>query len=137
MNYRKQNRTLRHAATFPFIWIVLFPMAIMDVVLEIYHRICFPLYGIPILRRKEYIRLDRHRLEYLSFFDKINCTYCAYANGLASYFVAIAGETEKYWCGIKHEPSKTYVEPAHHKNFAKYGDKKEYEAKYCKLAKKK
>jgi hypothetical protein len=115
---------------------MLFPMAIADLFLEIYHRICFPLYGIPTLKRKNYIRLDRHRLEYLSFFDKLNCTYCAYANGLAHYMVAIAGKTEEYWCGIKHAPAKGFSEPAHQKNFLKYGDKKSYEEKYCKLGKK-
>ena len=136
MKYKKYNRTLRHALSFPFIWLMLFPMAIMDLFVEIYHKICFPLYGIPYLKRKDYIRLDRHRLEYLSFFDKINCTYCAYANGLAHYITAIAGKTEEYWCGIKHSPAKNYKEPEHHKSFAKYGDKKDYEKKYCKLSKK-
>lgn len=136
MKYKKQSRTLRHALSFPFIWMMLFPISIADLFLEIYHRICFPLYGIPYVKRKKYIHLDRHRLEYLSFFDKINCTYCAYANGLAAYMVAIAGKTEEYWCGIKHKQSKDYKEPEHHKNFAKYGDKKAYEEKYCKLGKK-
>ncbi len=133
MNYKKYKRFFRHALSFPFIWMMLFPMGILDFFMEIYHRICFPLYGIPCVKRKDYIRLDRHRLKYLSFFDKINCTYCAYANGLAAYTVAIAGKTEEYWCGIKHKPSKSYVEPAHHKNFLAYGNKKEYEKKYCKL----
>jgi hypothetical protein len=136
MEYKKHSKTLRHMLSFPFIWMMIFPIAFADIFLELYHRICFPLYGIPTLNRKKYIRLDRHRLDYLSSFDKINCSYCAYVNGLAAYLVAIAGQTEIYWCGIKHKPSREYDEPLHHKNFAEYGNKKEYEEKYCKLAKK-
>jgi len=113
---------------------MLIPIGLADFFLEIYHRICFPLYGIKYVNRKHYIRLDRHKLEYLSFFDKINCTYCAYANGLAAYMVAIGGKTEEYWCGIKHKPHKNYHEPEHHKNFAEYANKKDYENKYCKLS---
>lgn len=137
MHYKKYSRTLRHIASFPFIWLMIFPIVLSDICLELYHRICFPLYGIPRLHRKDYIRLDRHRLDYLSWFDKINCSYCAYANGLAGYMVAIAGKTEEYWCGIKHQSAPEYKEPEHHKTFAEYGNKKAYEEKYCKLSRKK
>jgi hypothetical protein len=111
------------------------PIILMDLCLEFYHHICFPLYGIPLVKRKDYVKYDRHRLEYLTFFDKINCTYCAYANGMAHYLTEIAGQTEKYWCGIKHQPSKEFKEPAHHKDFMKFGDAKAYKEK-CKLEKK-
>jgi hypothetical protein len=42
------------------------------------------------------------------------------------YWVKIAGETEKYWCGLQHEEGDGFVPPKHHKDFAEYGDKKEF-----------
>jgi len=90
--------------------------------MEIYHRITFPLYGLNYVDRSKFIQLDRHKLSYLTLIQKINCAYCGYANGLAAYFVAVAGETEKYWCGIKHE----HIKRPHHKEFLDYGDKKSY-----------
>lgn len=136
MEYKKYpNRKLRHIISIPFIWMMIFPMAIFDLFLEIYHRICFRLYGIPLVNRQSYIRIDRHKLSYLKWYDKINCAYCGYANGLMAYGVKIASETEKYWCGIKHEPARGFIEPAHHKNFLKYNDEKAYKNKYCKFKK--
>lgn len=134
MEYKKyNNRRLRHWLSFPFIWMMIFPLIILDFFMEIYHRICFPLYGIKVIKRKNYIRIDRYKLSYLKWYDKINCAYCGYANGLLNYATKIAGETEKYWCGIRHSPSKTFIEPEHHKKFLKYGDEKAYKKRYCKL----
>jgi hypothetical protein len=137
MEYKKyhKSRWFRHWISVPFIWMMLIPMIIFDFFLEIYHRVCFPLYGISNVNRSEYIRLDRQRLSYLTWYDKINCSYCGYANGLMHYGTRIAGDTEKYWCGIKHEPVKGFKEPEHQKNFLKYGDEKSYNNKYCKLKK--
>jgi hypothetical protein len=52
--------------------------------------------------------------------------YCGYANGLLHYASAIAGETEKYFCGIKHQSDPNFIEPPHHKNFVKYGDEEAF-----------
>jgi hypothetical protein len=109
--------------TAPFIFGMFIPFVFLDICLEIYHRICFPVYGIPLVRRNKYIRIDRHKLSYLTGTEKVFCAYCGYANGLLQYAVAVAGETEKYWCGIKHKKSEGFVEPAHHKDFLPYGDK--------------
>jgi len=131
------DRVFRHIASIPFIYLMLIPIILLDIFIEMYHLICFPLYGIPYVKRKDYIHIDRHKLKYLNFVEKVNCTYCGYANGLARYYVAIAGETEKYWCGIKHSEYNGLNEPVHHKDFAKYGDKEDFEEKYCKLQKNK
>jgi hypothetical protein len=71
----------------------------------------------------------------LKWHDKLNCMYCGYANGLMAYGVRIAGDTERYWCGIKHDTPQRpgFKEPAHHKDFVKYGDEKAFTKKYCKL----
>ncbi|NTV23236.1 MAG: hypothetical protein HGA85_02570 [Nanoarchaeota archaeon] len=130
------ERTLRHIISFPFIWMMLFPLVFFDILLEIYHNICFYMYGINKINRWDYIRIDRHRLMYLSMFDKLNCMYCGYANGLLHYGSTIAGETEKYWCAIKHQPGN-FKEPAHHKDFLPYGDDKAFNEMYNKQCRKK
>ena len=114
----------------PFILIIIIPLIIFDVFLEIYHRICFPLYQIKTIKRNNYIKIDRHKLSYLKFMNKLFCIYCGYANGLLNYAVRIAGDTERYWCAIKHENSKNFKQPEHHKEFLEYGDKKTFDKKY-------
>jgi hypothetical protein len=42
------------------------------------------------------------------------------------YGVAIAGKTEEYWCGIKHENSAGFNQPKHHESFLEYGDEEGY-----------
>jgi hypothetical protein len=134
MEQRKyKGRFFRHALSAPFVWIQIIPLVISDVFLEIYHRICFPLYGLETVRRKDYIRImDRPQLKYLKFFDKLACMYCGYANGWLHYASVIAGKTEKYWCGIKHKKYAGFVPPKHHKDFIKYGDEKEFKKLYGK-----
>jgi hypothetical protein len=125
---------LRHLASAPFIYFMIVPLALLDLFIEIYHRVCFPLYGLTYVKRGEYIRLDRAHLPYLPWYDKINCAYCSYANGLLHYASAIAGETEKYWCGIKHKQEDGFRPPAHHEDFMEYGDEKAFK-NVCKLRK--
>lgn len=121
------EKTLRHLCSAPFIYAVFFPVVLLDIFMEIYHRICFPLYGIPYVRRSQYIKIDRHRLSYLSLMEKINCAYCGYVNGFFHYGSQIAAETEKYWCGIKHAKDPSFIPPEHHKEFIAYGDEEEYQ----------
>lgn len=93
---------IRHLVSAPFIYMMIVPFIFLDIGLEIYHRVCFTLYGIPKVKRSNYILIDRHKLAYLNFMQKINCVYCGYGNGLMAYGKEIAGRTEKYWCPIKH-----------------------------------
>jgi hypothetical protein len=132
MDYKRYGLNLRHWLSWPFVWVVLFPLLILDLFVEIYHRICFPLYRLEYVKRSEYIRLDRYKLPYLTWADTINCLYCEYANGLLHYVSEIAGRTEKYWCGIKHQPVKNFHPTEHQKDFLPYGDEKAFK-KYCKL----
>jgi hypothetical protein len=123
MDYKQHpHRFLRHMLSGPFIWAVLLPLVLLDLVMELYHRICFPLYGLPYVERKNYIRIDRHKLQYLLWYDKLNCAYCGYANGLLHYASTIAARTEAYWCGIQHQQPPDFVPPAHHAKFWAYGD---------------
>lgn len=52
--------------------------------------------------------------------------YCGYMNGFLHYAVAIAGTTEKYWCGIKHKSTEDFKAPPHHESFMEYGDEEAY-----------
>lgn len=101
----------------PFIYAIIPPMVVFDLMMEIYHHVCFPLYGLHLVSRKKYFYFDHKDLPRLSLAEKINCAYCGYANGLAAYFVAIAGETEAYWCAIKHHQKESLITQPHTANF--------------------
>lgn len=120
---------IRHLLSIPFIYAMIIPAIILDIFLEIYHRICFPLYGIPIVKRSDYFVLDRRFLSYLNWFEKFNCLYCSYFNNLIAYTREIAWRTEKYWCPIKH--SKRLPDPhPHYEDFAEYIDWEDFRTKY-------
>lgn len=104
----------------PMIWSLLIPFVVLDVWVELYHRSCFPIYGIPYVSRSKYIRIDRHRLRALSYIQKIDCMYCGYVNGLVHYISVIAAETEKHWCAIRHEETNDFIPPVHHRDFRPY-----------------
>lgn len=88
--------------TAPVIYSLIIPFVILDLFVTLYHAICFPVYGIPKVKRGDHIRIDRHHLAYLNALQKLNCVYCGYCNGVVSYVREIAGRTEAYWCPIKH-----------------------------------
>lgn len=114
--------------TGPVIWMGLVPLLFVDVVGSIYQAICFPIYGIPKVRRADYIAFDRHRLDYLNFIEKLNCEYCAYANGILAYFTEVAARTEQHWCPIKHAGC---LKCAHSRygHFTEFGDGEAYRAR--------
>lgn len=116
---------LRHVVTAPIIYSVLFPMLLMDLFVTVYQYICFPLYGIPRVRRKDYFVYDRAYLGYLNIIEKINCGYCSYGNGLISYIREIVGRTEQYWCPIKHARRVLHAHP-YYDGFVDYGDAEIY-----------
>jgi hypothetical protein len=88
--------------TAPVIYALIVPFVLLDLFVTIYQAVCFPAYGIPKVRRGDYLVFDRHHLAYLNALEKLNCAYCSYANGLIAYVREIAGRTEQYWCPIKH-----------------------------------
>ncbi|PKP23128.1 MAG: hypothetical protein CVU05_00975 [Bacteroidetes bacterium HGW-Bacteroidetes-21] len=127
MEFRKHpKRVVRHFLGAPIIYSIVIPVVLLDLWVEIYHRSCFPIYGLPYVKRRSYIKIDRQKLKYLSFTEKVNCMYCGYMNGFLHYAVVIAGETEKYWCGIKHKAEKDFHAPPHHDTFMEYGDQEAY-----------
>ena len=111
----KVSGALSYAVS-PVIYSLAIPILAVDVWLTAYQWICFTVYGIPKVRRRDYIVLDRHRLQYLSRFDRLNCDYCAYANGVLAYAREIAARTEQYWCPIRNARQRE----APHARYAKF-----------------
>ena len=124
MEFKKiKHQKLRNIISSPIIWAMIIPIVLCDICIEIYHRICFPLYGIAYLKRSRYIRiLDRRKLPYLKWYEKLGCMYCGYVNGWLHYASVIAGKTESYFCAIAHLEVRGYIPSEHEKSFAKYGD---------------
>jgi len=135
MEYRKfrSRRVWLHLISAPFIWLPLPIFIVLDIIIEIYHNICFPIYGLEKVKRSAYIQImDRNRLQYLDPLEKLGCMYCGYVNGGLLYFKEIAGRTEKYWCGIMHQSKPGFKTQVHQVegDFTPYGDRAEFERKY-------
>ena len=86
----------------PVIYSLYIPLALLDLWIMLYQAVCFKAYGIPRVRRSDFIVLDRGGLPYLNFIEQFNCNYCGYANGLVAYAREVASRTEQYFCPIKH-----------------------------------
>lgn len=114
--------------TAPVIWFCLVPGVFLDLAISAYQAICFPVYGIPKVRRSDYIVLDRQYLSYLNGIEKMNCLYCGYFNGLLAYAREVVARTEQYWCPIKHARKLKTVHNRY-RNFLDYGDAKGYREK--------
>ena len=115
----------RNVITTPIIYSMIVPIGMLDAALSFYQLVCFPLYRVPKVKRRQYIVIDRHHLSYLNSVERLNCIYCAYANGVLAYSREIAARTEQYWCPIKHarkilDPHRRYA------RFADFGDAEHY-----------
>ena len=95
--------------TVPVVYLVSVPFVLVDLFLILYQAICFPVYGIPKVKRADYFIFDRGRLQYLNFVERINCAYCSYGNGLFAYGREISGRTEQHWCPVEraHHPGRS------------------------------
>lgn len=122
------DASLFNILTVPFIWCCLLPALFMDLTISIFQAICFPVYGIPKVKRGQYIVLDRHALGYLNLIEKINCMYCSYFNGLINYIKEIGARTEQYWCPIKHAHRISSIH-SRYRYFFDYGDGDNYRQK--------
>jgi hypothetical protein len=116
MTVRPQNYL-----TAPIIYGMIVPMVLFDLCMMFYQVSCFPIYGISMVRRSDYISFDRRHLAYLNFIEKFDCLYCSYGNGLLAYATEIFARTEQYFCPIKHA-QKVLGRHARYKYFLDYGD---------------
>jgi hypothetical protein len=124
-------RFLKHSPilsilTAPFIYGLIFPMALLDLSVCLFQVICFPVWGMSPVRRSEYLVIDRQYLAFLNGIQKLNCVSCGYANGLVAFIQEVASRTEQYWCPIKHARR---VEGAHkrYRHFVDYGDAESFQ----------
>ena len=122
-------KNLRHLLSAPFIYSMIIPTVIFDIFLWVYHSVAFPLYGIPKVKRSDYIIFDRKELDYLNLLQKINCLYCSYVNGFVVYLMEIAARTERYWCPIKAAKKPKFHHSWYH-DFADYGNPKQWQDKF-------
>ena len=115
----------RHLLTMPLIYPVLLPMLVLDAMVTLYQWVCFPWYDMPRVKRSDFFVYDRTHLAYLNVFEKFNCAYCSYGNGLMAYAREVLGLTEQYWCPIKHARRVVQAHPYYH-GFSDYGDAENY-----------
>jgi hypothetical protein len=114
--------------TAPVIYSMIVPIVLLDLAVMLYQAICFPVYGIPRVRRRDYLVFDRHHLAYLNAVEKLNCAYCSYANGMIAFVREVAARTEIYWCPIKHARRVLGPHP-HYQGFADFGDAEGFRAR--------
>lgn len=114
--------------TAPLIYLCAAGFVLLDALISLYQLVCFPVYGIPKVERKEYFLYDRGLLPYLNAIEKAHCVYCSYANGVLSFSSEIAARTEQHWCPIRHEkPPRTRYSRQH--RFLDYGDAEQYRSR--------
>lgn len=120
--------------TAPVIYLGWIPFMLMDLFITVYQAVCFPVYGIPKVKRSDFLVFDRELLPYLNIIEKFNCFYCAYGNGIAAYACEVAARTEQYWCPIKHARR---IRAAHryYPKFLDHGDAETYRKKLEELRK--
>jgi len=114
--------------TGPVIYCMIGPLLILDLSATLYQAFCFPIYRIAMVRRADYIVLDRYQLEYLNFFEKFHCNYCGYASGLVAYVYEILARTEQYFCPIKHA-RRILGTHSRYRRFLNYGEAADYAAR--------
>ena len=120
--------------TAPVIYGMVIPFALLDLSVTIYQHICFRIYRIPLVKRSDYLVIDRHRLPYLNVIEKLNCVYCGYGNQVIEYAREISGRTEQYWCPIKHAQRTRDPHPRT-RQFVDYGNAEGYRDELPRLRK--
>jgi hypothetical protein len=131
LQYLRES-SLMAIVTAPVIYSLLLPIAMLDLFVSLFQTICFRVYSIPRVARREFLVIDRHHLAYLNWIEKVNCVYCGYANGVLAYAREIASRTEQYWCPIKHARR---VKGCHSRQclFCDYGDAEGFRREFDEL----
>jgi hypothetical protein len=123
-SYVRESK-LFNLLTAPVIWVVLMPVVLLHVMASVFQWVCFPVYEIPKVQRRDYIVMDRKGLSYLNPLERLNCGYCEYTNGVLAYVQEIAGRTEQYWCPIKHAIGLK-IRHSRYAHFLDFGDAEQY-----------
>jgi hypothetical protein len=104
----------------------------LDFFMSLYQAVCFPVYGIPKVKRADFLVFDRSTLPYLNLIEKFNCFYCSYGNGVLAYAREIAARTEQYWCPIKHA-RRVRGSHSHYPRFFEHGDAEAFRSGLARL----
>ncbi len=116
---------LLYMLTAPIIYSVFIPALLLDLWVMAYQAVNFRVYGIPRVKRRDYLVFDRHYLGYLNVIEKLNCVYCSYFNGLIAFVAEVAARTELFWCPIKHAKKVAYRHGYYH-HFLDYGNQERF-----------
>lgn len=119
---------ITYVVTAPVIYSLIVPFVLIDLWVTLYQQICFRVYRIPLVKRREYVVMDRKYLSYLNWIQKVNCIYCEYGNGVIAYTREVAARTEQFWCPIKHARKAKGVHERY-LEFIEYGDAVDLKAK--------
>ncbi len=114
--------------TMPVIYGASIPLVLFDLCVSLYQLCCFPIYGIPTVKRADYIVFDHQHLAYLNIIEKSHCLYCSYAVGMMAYASEIIARTEQYFCPIKHA-RKVLASHSRYARFLEYGDGQDFHRK--------
>lgn len=111
--------------TAPIIYSLIVIFVLVDLWVSLYQAICFRVYGIPQVKRRDYLVFDRAGLAYLNALEKLNCAYCSYVNGVIAYVREVGARTEQYWCPIK-QARRVIGAHARYAGFTEYGAGEHY-----------
>lgn len=111
--------------TMPVIYGASIALVLFDLSVSLYQALCFPIYGIPKVKRSDYIVYDHQHLAYLNIIEKAHCLYCSYAVGMVAYTQEIIARTEQYFCPIKHARKMRSMH-SRYERFLDYGDGDEF-----------
>ena len=121
--------------TAPVMYFGVVPFFLLDLFLALYQAVCFPVYRIARVRRKDYFVFDRGRLQYLNPLERLHCVYCSYVNGLCAYATEVVARTEQHWCPIKHA-APLRAPHSRYTYFFDYGDAARYRRELGEVRKK-
>ncbi len=111
--------------TMPVIYGMALPMFALDVCVNLYQWICFPVYGIARVKRSSYFVMDHQHLAYLNIIEKAHCLYCSYAVGLLAFASEVTARTEQYFCPIKHA-NRVLGPHSRYDKFLEYGEAEDF-----------
>jgi hypothetical protein len=88
-------------------YVMVIPVLIAHCSGWLFEQIYFRILKIPMVPFSEHVTFDRWKLKHLNLFQRFNCAYCDYVNGLASWLKAVVNRTELYSCAIKHSSKRS------------------------------
>jgi len=102
IKFPKVKFNWKYLLSIPFIYSMIIPTVLLHIFTQLYQQVSFRLYGIPIVKQKDYLVYDRQLFSLLNPIEKFNCIYCSYVNNIFRFCTEVGARTERYWCPIKY-----------------------------------